>query len=327
MRTEQANDIADAAPASLADLIGQRSVVDQVRVALDAARQDDKPFDHSLLVGGAGLGKTQTAKIIAAEMAGDFHEVLGQALESPSDLNALLLGAKDQDVVFIDEAALIPSEQQHALLIALDQRKLVLAGGKTGKSPMSIKLNNFTLLLATTDEYKLISPLIDRMRLVLRFQFYDVEDLAEITRQRCRALCWPTDDGVLPLIAQRSRGVPRLAIRLLQAARRVARSEGETRIVLDHLERACLLEGIDALGLGPNEQQYLRILAEGTNRLGVIATRIGLPARTVASVTEQFLIREGFIDKDESGKRFLTPKGREHLSQTRQLPVNLGATS
>ena len=90
--------------------------------------------------------------------------------------------------MFIDEGLLIPSEQQHALLIALDQRKIVLAGGKTGRSPHSIPLASFSLLMATTDEYKLISPLIDRMRLVLRFQFYGVEDLAEITRQRCRAL-------------------------------------------------------------------------------------------------------------------------------------------
>ena len=102
-----------------------------------------------------------------------------------------------------------PASSSTHLLIAIDQKKLVLAGGKTGKSPHSLPLANFTLLLATTDEYKLISPLIDRMRLVLRFQFYGVEDLAEITRQRCQALQWPMDDEVLPLIAARSRGVPR----------------------------------------------------------------------------------------------------------------------
>lgn len=311
---EQRTDLNDIGPSSLNHLVGQKAVVEQVRVALEAAWADQRPFDHALLVGPAGTGKTQTAKVIAAEMASEFHEVLGQALESPADLNALLLGAKDRDVVFVDEAALIPSEQQHALLIALDQRKIVLAGGKTGRSPHSIPLSSFSLLLATTDEFKLISPLIDRMRLVLRFQFYGVEDLAEITRQRCRALNWPIDDEVLPLIAQRSRGVPRLALRLVQAARRVTRAEGESRICLDHLERACALEQIDALGLGPTEQQYLRILAEGTCRLNVIASRLGLPPRTVSQVTEQFLIREGFVDKDENGKRLLTPKGREHLS-------------
>lgn len=311
---EQRTDINDIGPSAVGHLVGQKSVVEQVRVALEAAWADQRPYDHTLLVGPGGTGKTQTAKVIAAEMASEFHEVLGQALESPADLNALLLGAKNQDIVFVDEAALIPSEQQHALLIALDQRKIVLAGGKTGRSPHSIPLNNFSLLLATTDEYKLISPLIDRMRLVLRFQFYTTDDLTEITRQRCRALNWPIDDEVLPLIAQRGRGVPRLALRLVQAARRVARAEGESRISADHLERACALEQIDALGLGPTEQQYLRILAEGTCRLNVIASRLGLPPRPVSQVTEQFLIREGFVDKDENGKRFLTPKGREHLS-------------
>jgi Holliday junction DNA helicase RuvB len=308
----QAADINDLSPNSLTHLIGQKSVVEQVRVALEAAFADNRPFDHSLLVGPAGTGKTQTAKVIAAEMASDYHEVLGQALEAPADLNGLLLGAKDKDIVFIDEAALIPSEQQHALLIALDQRKIVLAGGKTGRSPHSIPLANFSLLMATTDEHRLITPLLDRMRLILRFQLYDESDLAEITRQRCRALNWPIDENVLPLIAQRSRGVPRLALRLVQSARRVARSEGESRITLDHLERACLMEEIDELGLGPTEQQYLRIVAEGATRLNVIASRLGLPPRTVSQVTEAFLLRVGLLDKDDTGKRFLTPKGREH---------------
>ena len=311
----QHTDLNDIGPSALSHLVGQRSVVEQVRVALEAAFADQRPIDHALLVGPAGCGKTQTAKVIAAEMASEYHEVLGQALESPADLNELLLGTKDRDVVLIDEAALIPNEQQHALLMALDQRKIVLAGGKTGRSPQSIPLKNFSLLLATTDEYKLIAPLIDRMRLVLRFQFYSVEDLTEITRQRCRALNWLIDDDVLPFIARRSRGVPRLALRLVMAARRVARSEGQTRITVDDLDRACSLEGIDLLGLGPTEQQYLRIVAEGTCRLNVIASRLGLPTRTVA-LTEQVLIRLNFLDKDEGGKRFLTPKAREHLSDS-----------
>src|ERR1700676_5602874 len=102
-------EVNDVTLTSLKNMIGQRSVVEQVRVALDAAHQDNKPFDHALLVGPAGCGKTQTAKVIAAEMASAFHEVLGQTLEMPADLNALLLGAMDKDVVFVDEAALIPS--------------------------------------------------------------------------------------------------------------------------------------------------------------------------------------------------------------------------
>ena len=314
-------DINDVAPSSLTHLIGQQSVVEQVQVALEAAFADNRPFDHSLMVGPGGLGKTQVAKVVAAEMAADFHEVLGQALEKPADLNGLLLAAKDQDIVFIDEAALIPSEQQHALLLALDQRKIVLAGGRTGRSPQSLPLANFTLLMATTDEYRLISPLVDRMRLVLRFQFYEEDDLAEIVRQRCRALNWPLDEAVLSLIAQRSRGVPRLALRLAQAAWRVARSEGQCRITVAYLERACGLEGIDALGLGPVEQQYLCILADGATRLNIVASRLGLPPRTVSEVTEPFLIRVGLVDKDEQGKRFLTRNGRDHLAASCQQGV------
>src|SRR5437764_826738 len=103
MRNQHALEINDATPTSLVDLIGQRSVVEQVRVALDAAHQDGKKVDHMLMVGGAGLGKTQTAKIVAAEM-GDFHEVLGQAIQSPADLNALLLAAREKDIIFVDEA-------------------------------------------------------------------------------------------------------------------------------------------------------------------------------------------------------------------------------
>jgi holliday junction DNA helicase RuvB len=314
MNMTRQNELNDVSPTSLNHLIGNRHITEAIRVALDAAHADNRPFDHCLCVGPAGVGKTQTAKVIAAEMASEFYEVLGQALEKASDLNALLLAAKDKDVIFIDEAALIPNEQQHALLIALDQRKIILAGGKTGRSPQSLPLANSTLVMATTDQYRLIPPLVDRMRLVLQFQFYQENELIEITRQRLRALNWPIDDEVLPLIASRSRGVPRLALRLAQAAWRVARSEGELLITAKHLERACLLEQLDALGLGPLEQQYLRMVKDGTSRLNVIASRLGLPARTVSQVTEQFLIRAGLVDKDEQGRRFLTRKGHAHLA-------------
>jgi Holliday junction DNA helicase RuvB len=314
MNKEPAHEINDATPTSLSHLIGQKGVVEQVKVALDAAQQDAKKFDHALLVGGPGLGKTQVAKVISQEMASDFHEVLGQAISNPADLNAVLLSATERAVVFIDEVHELEREYQTALYLALDQRRVFLQGGRSGRTPQSIPIADFTLLLSTTDEYRLLQPLRDRMKLTLRFDFYSTDELVELARQRSRGLRWPVDDAVFSPIAQRSRGTPRLALRLLQACRRVCRFEGENAITLDHLERACALEGIDALGLGPVEQQYLRILVDGANRLNVIASRLGFPSRTVAEVTEPFLIRAGLLVKDDQGRRELTAAGREHLA-------------
>ena len=318
---EQHSDLNDVAPSSLKHIIGQRSVVAQVSVALEAAFADGKRMDDCLLVGSPGLGKTQLAKTISCELASDCHEVLGQAIQSSADLNAVLLTAKDKDVVFFDECHELPKEQQTALYLAIDQRRIILQSGRSGRIPQSIPLANFTLLLASTDEYALLQPLRDRMKLLLRFEFYITEELTDILLHRSRALRWKVDEAVFPFIAQRARGTPRLALRLLQACRRVCRAEGENSITLEHLERACNLEGIDGLGLGPTEQFYLRILAEGDSRLNVIASRIGLPARTVSQVTEPFLIRAGLVMKDDQGRRQLSTEGRNHLSKSRPNSV------
>jgi Holliday junction DNA helicase RuvB len=310
-------EVNDVSPSALVHLLGQSSVVNQVRVALDAAHQDGTPFPSALLVGPPGCGKTQTAQVVAAEIAGAFYSVLGQGITSPADLNGLLLGAKDRDVVLIDEAHELDRQFQTALYLALDQRRVLLAGGRAGGSPQCIPLADFTLLLATTDEFKLLQPLRDRMRLLLRFAFYSVDDLTTLLRQRSQALRWRVADDVFSSIAERSRGTPRLALRLLQACRRVCRSEGESTITPAHLERACQLKGIDGLGLGPTEQEYLAVLSGGASRLNMIASRLGLPTRTIGEVTEPILIRLGLMVKDDQGRRQLTAEGREHLSRSR----------
>lgn len=317
MNEQPRNEVGDVAPSSLSHLIGQRGVIDQVSVALDAAQMDGKRFDHSLLVGPPGCGKTALANVVAAEMATQMHEVLGQSLKHLSDLNALLLAARDHDVLHVDEAHELPKPMQTALYLALDKRRLVI-GGKDGKSPQTIPLADFTLLLSSTDEYGLLQPLRDRCRLVLRFEFYANEELTTVLLQRIRALGWDIHEELLPLVAKRSRGTPRLALRLLQACRRVCRAEGETTITLDHLRRACALEQMQGdLGLGPTEQRYLSILTDGNSRLNVIASMLGLPSRTVAQVIEPFLIRVGLLVKDDQGRRQLTAEGRQFVSNCR----------
>lgn len=311
-------DINDVRPSSIRHIVGQQNVVAQVSTAIEAAFCDNVGFPSAALFGGAGLGKTTTAQIIAAEMATDYIEILGQSVKNLGDLNAVLLAATDKAVVFVDEAHELDRSMQTALYLALDQRKVALPGSRKGNMPSSIPLGDFTLLLATTDEYCLLQPLRDRMKLVLRFEFYSVDELTQIVRHRIKSLGWWVVDEVLPFIAQRSRGTPRLALRLLQAARRVCRAEGESTITKAHLDRACQLEQIDLLGLGPIEQKYLRILGEGPNRLNVLASMLGLPPRTVSQVTEQFLIRAGLVVKDDQGRRLLTTMAREHLATSRQ---------
>jgi Holliday junction DNA helicase RuvB len=313
MENEQPKEIGDVAPSSLQHIIGQPGVKAQAAVALEAAWADQKKFDHALLVGPPGMGKSALAGVIAKEMATGFHEVLGQSLSSPADFNGLLLSAKDRDVIHIDECHELQSEYQTALYMATDQRKLFVSSGRPGRTPQAVPLADFTLLLSTTDEYDLLQPLRDRMKLLLRFQFYSESDLAEVIRQRSKALRWEVADEILPLIAARSRGTPRLALRLLQSCRRVCRAENEIAVTAKHLVRACTLEGIDSLGLGPVEQEYLRAVADGPTRLNVISSLLGLPGRTISHVSEPFLIRVGLICKDEQGRRNLTAKGREHL--------------
>ena len=317
----QSTNSSDFAPSSLSHLIGQRGVIDQVSVALDAAFADGKKMDHALLVGPPGVGKSALANVLAAELATDLHEVLGQSISSPSDLNALLLGARDKDVIHIDECHEMEKQYQTALYLALDKGKVFLNGGGRGRSPQSIPVGDFTLLLSTTDEYCLLQPLRDRMRLTLRFEFYSADELAQVVLQRSRANRWEIDEKVFPAIAQRSRGTPRLALRLLQSCRRVCRAEGAETITVEHLERACSLEQIDGLGLGITEQSYLNLLAEGPTRLNILASSLGLPSRTVSQVAEPFLIRAGLVTKDDQGRRQLTAQGHEHLCKLRKTVV------
>jgi Holliday junction DNA helicase RuvB len=313
-------DLNDASPTSLAHIVGQTTVINQLRVALDAAFEDHKRLDDALLVGPPGLGKSQIASVIGHELATKYHEVLGQSIKHIGDLNALLLAAGDQEVVFIDEVHELNKSFQTSLYLGLDKRRIVVRGGR---SYQSIPLADFTLLLGTTDEYSLLQPLRDRMRMLLRFDFYSRDELAKIIVHRARALQWAIDESLPPLIAQRARGTPRLALRLLQACWRVCRAEGERSVTTEHLRKACALEHLDDRGLGPMEQRYLKILAEGASRLNVIASMLGLPARTLSTVTEPFLLRAGLVLKDDAGRRQLTAQGQEHLAKLCQEGVQL----
>jgi len=308
------NEVNDVQPTSLKHLESesQKAMLEMVKVALDVCFQDGQKFPTSALLGSSGLGKSALAHTIASELCVPCKEVLGQTLRSPADLNALLLSATDKSIVFVDESDTLPVPIQTALLIALDRKTLFLS---SGGSVQSLPLTDFTLLLATTEEYGMLQPLRDRCRLTLRFQFYCEEDLKRMLFVRAKSLGWDIDPWCVAPIARRSRGTPRIAFNILQSCRFVSRSEGENTIRPAHMRKAFTLLGIDSLGLNvATDLKYLSLLLEGEKPVNVLASHLGLPTRTVTTVIEPFIIRSGLMEKGKQSKRYLTPKGKEHLT-------------
>lgn len=306
------------APPTLDHVIGQKRAVQQLRIALDAHFNDratttaETAFPHVLLVGPPGVGKSLLSQIAAAELGAKLHEELAQNIASPGHLHGLMMLAEAGDVIFVDEIHELPAITQTTLYRALEEGRLFLGGDRK-----SINLPPFSFFAATTDEYRLSTPLRMRFKIVLRLEHYSDGEIVQLITQRAKRLKWPLSEAAINGIASRGRGTPRIAIRLLEAARRIARAEGADTITDQHLARMCHVEGYDALGLDCLERRYLELLrdAQGPLRLNVIATHLALPRRTIESVIENELIRLGLVSKGEAG-RMLTAAGARHLTES-----------
>lgn len=302
-----------AEPETLHELIGQEHARNQLITAIRSAVADREMLDSPiLLLGPGGCGKSQSAKCIANMIgATDFRTILGSSLRSGAEISAVLLEQKRGSVLFVDEAVLADSVQL-ALYLALDSKKIFLPSA--GRSPVTLDIEPFVLILATTHCFQLNESLRQRCRLLVNFRHYATEELEEIARRRAHSLGWSVDDEVFREASLRGRGTPRLVLRILNASMRTTRSEGADTVTGEHFRRACFLEGIDCMGCDLTEQQYLRILYEhGPSRLGMISARMGLPRQTIEQVVEgEWLIRSGLVDKDERSRRLLTPMGTDH---------------
>jgi holliday junction DNA helicase RuvB len=210
MDDKQKLEVGDVSPSILEHFIGQKRVVDRIRVILEASWNDGTRLPHMLMNSGPGLGKTQLCSIIAKETGCELKQVLAQNLTCPQQLNGFLMDSSDKDVLLIDEIHELPSMLQTALYRAMENG-LIFVNGAMSKKPMPVKLPNITICGATTDSHMLLRPLVDRFKVILSFDFYTKDELELLLRNRTKALKWNVQDEVFSMIAQRGQGVPRIA--------------------------------------------------------------------------------------------------------------------
>jgi Holliday junction DNA helicase RuvB len=315
--SDEPTDLRDVEPTSFRHLVGQSHVKQALEIACEASFAEKKRLDDLLLCGPPGLGKSNLVSVLANELAVPFTEVLAQSITNAAQLNSVLISATE-GLLFLDEIHLLPPVQQHALLQVLDKRRIFLSGQG---AVQSIPVAPFTLVGATTDPDGIIEPLISRFRIVLHLDYFSHDELAEIVRQRCRALRWEHEPELLNEIAKRGRGTPRTALRLLQSTRRCQTAEGATVLTVDHLRRACEVERISDLGLDNIQQKYLALLGKGPVRLNVLASMLGVSTKVLTKTVEPYLLRSALVVKDDGGRRTLTESGQSHLAELRQVSV------
>lgn len=299
---------------TLNHVIGQKTAVAVLRTAIDAYFHDrtkaseEQAFPHLLISGPAGTGKTLLSEIVAREVACNLHIDLAQNIRTPEHVHGALMMVEPGDIWFLDEIQELQPAAQVTLYRALEERKLFL-----GKKHV-VTLPSFCLIGATTDEHLLTRSMRERFRIQIRTTHYSDEETFLLIQQRAKRLGWIIEDEAVCQLASKSRGTPRLAVRLLESAKRQASASGTDLITAAHVEAMCRTEQLDRLGLDSVEQRYLNILREGEGavRLNVIATQMGLPRQSIEMFEADF-IRLGLISKSEKG-RMLTAKGHEHLS-------------
>ena len=304
-------------PQKLEDFIGQKSLRDKLRIYIEAARMRKEPLDHLLFFGPPGLGKTTLAGIIANEMSGNLKVTAGPALERAGDLAALLSNLQPGDVLFIDEIHRLSPNVEEILYPSMEDFSLDIVVGK-GPFARSIRLSlpPFTLIGATTRLGLLTSPLRARFGIVEQLDLYDTEELCQIVERGACVLSIEIHPSAAREIALRSRGTPRVAIRLLKRVRDVAAVSNHSRIDTALAKSALEMLSIDHSGLDDADRKLLRALVElfsgGPVGLATLAAALNEEQQTVEDIYEPFLSRKGFLERTPRGRR-ATPAAFEYL--------------
>lgn len=309
-------------PRAIDEYVGQRELIERLQIALDAVRERGEPMEHVLLHGPPGLGKTTLAHIIATEMGSRAYVTSGPALTKASDLVGMLTKMGERDVLFIDEIHRLPAAVEEYIYPAMEDFKVdfTVDSGMHAKV-VTIRLKPFTLIGATTRAGLLTQPLRSRFGIAHHLDFYEEDDLVRILDRAARHLSMrAAEEPVFRAIAARSRGTPRVALRLLRRVRDFAQVRAGGRLDPATIDGALRLEAIDPLGLDELDRKYLRTIRDvyegGPVGLDAIAATMGDDADTLEDLVEPYLLRIGFVARTRAGRK-LTSAADDYLNARR----------
>lgn len=309
-------------PRSFDEFIGQKKTVRNLEIAIQAARKRREPLDHVLFSGLPGLGKTTLARIIAFEMKARLHTTSGPVLKRPGDLAGTLTKLEPGDILFIDECHRMLPDVEEFLYSAMEDFTLSIPmdGGPQGRT-ITLPLQRFTLVGATTREGLLSEPFRARFGILEKLEWYPVEDLVRILHRSARLLGTVLDEESAVLLASRARGTPRIANRYLRRVRDLAQVKSNNRITPEITREALRMLQVDEAGLEEMDRKILRTLVAQNGPVGLktLAVAVGEEEGTIEEVYEPYLIQQNFLVRTSRGRK-ATEKAFRHLGVEPSAP-------